>query len=74
MASLVQDVQGFACPCLTVVALSVCCGTQVLRITGGIERLFRGYTDEEAGKKFKRRLDIYGSIWCCVNAHPGHIW
>ncbi|KAL4450568.1 hypothetical protein ABPG77_000924 [Micractinium sp. CCAP 211/92] len=47
---------------------------KVLRIEGGIERLFRGWTDEEAGRKFKRRLDVYGSIWCCINAHPGHIW
>ncbi|KAL4439682.1 hypothetical protein ABPG75_002683 [Micractinium tetrahymenae] len=49
-------------------------GSKVLRITGGIERLFRGWTDGEAGKKFKQRLDTYSSIWCCVNAHPGHIW
>ncbi|EFN51848.1 hypothetical protein CHLNCDRAFT_37217 [Chlorella variabilis] len=47
---------------------------KVLHFVGGIERLFGGWTDEAAGERFKRRLDRYGSIWCCVNAHPGHIW
>jgi len=23
---------------------------------------------------FKRRLDLYGAIWCCSDAHPGHVW
>lgn len=48
--------------------------TKVLRITGGIERLFDRYADEAAQQRFKRRLDLYGAIWCCVNAHPGHVW
>jgi len=47
---------------------------QVVRISGGIERLFGGWKDEKKAQQFKRRLDHYGSIWCCVNAHPGHIW
>lgn len=33
-----------------------------------------GFSDEEIAKKFKKRLDMYGSLWCCVEGHPGHIW
>ena len=33
-----------------------------------------GFTDAASGAKFKKRLDMYGSIWCCVDGHPGHIW
>lgn len=47
---------------------------QVLRFTGGIERLFDKFADTAAQQRFKRRLDSYTAIWCCVNAHPGHIW
>lgn len=24
--------------------------------------------------RFEERLRIYSSLWCCVNAHPGHVW
>lgn len=47
---------------------------KVLRISGGIDRLFKGWSDDAAAQRFKRRLDGYASIWCCVNAHPGHVW
>ncbi len=47
---------------------------QVLRFTGPVERLFSSWADDTAAQRFKRRLDLYGSIWCCVNAHPGHVW
>lgn len=47
---------------------------QVLRLTGGVERLFSGWADDGAAQRFKRRLDQYLAIWCCVNAHPGHVW
>lgn len=36
--------------------------------------LWGGFAEEEATRKFKRRMDQYGSLWCCVNAHPGHVW
>jgi hypothetical protein len=36
--------------------------------------LFGGFEDEEAAKRFKRRMDEAASIWCCVDAHPGHVW
>ena len=37
-------------------------------------RLFKGHAAPEDHRKFKMRLDSYTSIWCCINAHPGHIW
>ena len=51
-----------------------CRHTQVLHVTGGIQRLFGGFDDSQAADRFKMRLDGYLSIWCCVNAHPGHVW
>ena len=24
--------------------------------------------------RFKRRLDLYSSLWCCMDGHPGHVW
>ncbi|KAI3434501.1 hypothetical protein D9Q98_002576 [Chlorella vulgaris] len=46
---------------------------KVLRVVG-IEWLFGAWADVASEERFKRRLDRYGSIWCCVDAHPGHIW
>jgi hypothetical protein len=48
------------------------CVLQVLRVVG-IEWLFGAWADVASEKRFERRLDRYGSIWCCVDAHPGHI-
>eukprot|EP00887_Chlorella_sp_A99_P001666 scaffold8.g1666.t1 len=47
---------------------------EVVEVRGGVARLWGGHSEAEAAKRFKRRLDVYGSIWCCVNAHPGHVW
>lgn len=49
------------------------CTPQVLRFKG-TERLFGGWADPEAAQRFKQRLDQYAAIWCCVDAHPGHVW
>jgi hypothetical protein len=46
----------------------------VLRFSADIQRLFTGWSDAAARERFKRRLDHYGAIWCCVDAHPGHVW
>lgn len=46
----------------------------MLQLSGGIQRLFDKWTDAGAQDRFKARLDRYGSIWCCINGHPGHIW
>ena len=24
--------------------------------------------------RFQRRTEVYTSLWCCVDAHPGHVW
>jgi arabinosyltransferase len=36
--------------------------------------LWKGFKDESLARKFKKRLDMYTSIWCCIDRHPGHIW
>lgn len=36
--------------------------------------VFRGWADEADKNKFHRRIKEYASIWCCIAAHPGHIW
>lgn len=67
-------------PCTQLAQLPIFClpysrpAKQVLRFTGGIERLFGGWADGGAGERFKRRVDHYAAIWCCVNKHPGHVW
>jgi len=35
---------------------------------------FGGFVDKQDMQKFSRRLKKYAAIWCCKNAHPGHIW
>jgi hypothetical protein len=34
---------------------------------------FKNFSDVNDWDKFARRMRIYGSIWCCIHAHPGHI-
>lgn len=43
-------------------------------VKGGMGRLSKGHAVAADHTKFKMRLDLYTSIWCCINAHPGHIW
>ncbi|KAG2499431.1 hypothetical protein HYH03_002378 [Edaphochlamys debaryana] len=31
------------------------------------------WSDPAVEKRFHERMRLYGSIWCCVNRHPGHI-
>jgi len=40
----------------------------------GPAKIWGGFESKEKADMFKRRLDMYGSIWCCVDANPGHIW
>ncbi|KAK9813171.1 hypothetical protein WJX72_010080 [[Myrmecia] bisecta] len=35
---------------------------------------FVGFANGADGVKFEKRTKQYTSIWCCVNAHPGHVW
>ncbi|GJP65581.1 hypothetical protein CLOP_g22455 [Closterium sp. NIES-67] len=39
-----------------------------------MEGVFGGWDDKELEKKFRWRLRHYTGIWCCVHAHPGHIY
>lgn len=39
-----------------------------------MEFSFGGWDNPEMEKKFNWRLRHITGIWCCVNAHPGHIW
>jgi hypothetical protein len=36
--------------------------------------LWKGFKDESLAGKFKKRLDMYASIWCCVDRPIGHVW
>ncbi|GAB4813810.1 hypothetical protein N2152v2_000856 [Parachlorella kessleri] len=47
---------------------------KVLKFEGGIERAFGGFDDPGQADKFEERLKRYLSLWCCVRAHPGHVW
>ena len=33
-----------------------------------------GFSDSSSASKFKKRLDLYSSLWCCVESNPGHVW
>ncbi len=34
---------------------------------------FSNFTAPEDWARFARRVAQYGAVWCCVDAHPGHI-
>lgn len=38
---------------------------------GGV---FGGWSDPMVQSRFYKRATSMTGIWCCVNAHPGHIW
>lgn len=40
----------------------------------GAAEIWGGWSNSTAGDKFKKRVDKYGAIFCCVNGHPGHVW
>mmetsp|Transcript_27081 Transcript_27081/g.49899 ORF Transcript_27081/g.49899 Transcript_27081/m.49899 type:complete len:294 (-) Transcript_27081:56-937(-) len=43
-------------------------------LVGAVKDFGLGLTHSpDAKQKFMRRLQVYGSIWCCVNNHPGHV-
>lgn len=33
----------------------------------------QAFSEPGAAARFVERMKLYGSIWCCVLAHPGHI-
>jgi len=36
--------------------------------------LFGGFAEDATRERFYRRVRDYAGIWCCIHAHPGHIW
>ena len=36
--------------------------------------LWSGFSVEHTSDRFRRRMNEYGSLWCCVDKNPGHIW
>lgn len=53
-------------------ALSSAQHMMVIRFNSVIDA-FGNFTRAEDWSKFARRMAQYGSVWCCVDAHPGHI-
>lgn len=35
---------------------------------------FSNFSDPIDWKKFESRCRLYNSLWCCIDAQPGHIW
>lgn len=35
---------------------------------------FSGFEDPQKKEQFSNRLKKYAGLWCCIHAHPGHIW
>lgn len=35
---------------------------------------FGGHVNHGDASRFQRRTEVYTSLWCCVDAHPGHVW
>jgi hypothetical protein len=44
----------------------------VLNFTS-IDAAFGNFTRPADYAKFYRRLTHYGAVWCCIDAHPGHV-
>lgn len=53
-------------------ALSSTAPMAVLNFTS-IERAFGNFTRAGDYTKFYKRLQHYGAVWCCADAHPGHV-
>lgn len=44
-----------------------------LRVSGDVRRLWGGFSRAEDDRRFRRRTSHYGGVWCCADAHPGHV-
>lgn len=53
-------------------ALSSVSSISVLNFTS-IDSVFSNFTRAEDYTRFFKRLQHYGAVWCCVDAHPGHV-
>ena len=36
--------------------------------------VFGGFENKDKAVKFSNRIKRYAGLWCCIHAHPGHIW
>lgn len=45
---------------------------QVLKFST-MQNAFGNFTQEQDHTKFFKRMHHMGSVWCCIDAHPGHI-
>uniref|UniRef100_A0A383W3X9 Nucleotide-diphospho-sugar transferase domain-containing protein n=1 Tax=Tetradesmus obliquus TaxID=3088 RepID=A0A383W3X9_TETOB len=45
---------------------------QVLKFST-MQNAFGNFTQEQDYTKFLKRMHHMGSVWCCIDAHPGHI-
>jgi hypothetical protein len=57
----------FACRALSSVG-----SISLIKFTS-VTNAFGNFTDSKDYTKFFNRVKHYGCVWCCVNAHPGHI-
>ncbi|KAI8466122.1 MAG: nucleotide-diphospho-sugar transferase-domain-containing protein [Monoraphidium minutum] len=55
-----------------VMALSSVASIPVLNFTS-MESAFGRFVRHEDQQRFHRRMAQYGAVWCCVDAHPGHV-
>ncbi|CAK0784493.1 hypothetical protein CVIRNUC_007697 [Coccomyxa viridis] len=39
-----------------------------------MRQAFGGFSSPRDAERFEERLKEYSSLWCCVDAHPGHVW
>ena len=38
-----------------------------------IDHAFGNFTKVGDYSRFYKRLQHYGAVWCCIDAHPGHV-
>jgi hypothetical protein len=43
-----------------------------LRVTD-VKRTWGGFSDGAKARRFRARTLHYGAVWCCADAHPGHV-
>lgn len=64
---LIADVVSFCCRVLSSVK-----HVQLLKFNT-MQSAFGNFTREADYMKFAKRMNQMGSVWCCIDAHPGHI-
>ena len=54
-------------------ALGAFRGTKILHFST-MMNAFGGFDSPGTTAQFMEKIKHWTSIWCCVHAHPGHIW